>query len=172
MPHADGKLSLPRMQIVRGDITQLAVDAIVNAANSHAAGRRRSGWRDPSRGGSGVAGGMQEVRRLSAGRSETHSRLSTAREVSSFTPSGQFGRAEIAARKRCSPSCYRNSLSLRLKHGLKTIAFPAISCGAYGYPIEEAAEIAVESTAHFLRSKRDHRSRRFRRHERQHSKRV
>ncbi len=47
--------------------------------------------------------------------------------------------------------CYRNSLTLAVKHGLKTIAFPAISCGAYGYPIAEAAEIAVESTAFFLR---------------------
>ena len=49
-------------------------------------------------------------------------------------------------------SCYENSLRLAVEHGLKTIAFPAISCGAYGYPIAEAAEVAVESTAHFLRS--------------------
>ncbi len=49
-------------------------------------------------------------------------------------------------------SCYRNSLRLAAEHKLKTIAFPAISCGAYGYPIGEAAEVAVEVTAHFLRA--------------------
>ena len=47
-------------------------------------------------------------------------------------------------------NCYRNSLKLAVENGIKTIAFPAISCGAYGYPISEATQIAVETTRGFL----------------------
>jgi len=47
-------------------------------------------------------------------------------------------------------NCYRNSLGLAVEKGIKTIAFPAISCGAYGYPISEATQIAVETTREFL----------------------
>lgn len=55
---------------------------------------------------------------------------------------GGHGEPELLA------SCYRNSLKLAAEHGIRTIAFPAISCGAYGYPIEEAVAIAVRETAH------------------------
>jgi O-acetyl-ADP-ribose deacetylase (regulator of RNase III) len=47
-------------------------------------------------------------------------------------------------------NCYRNSLQLAVKNRIRTIAFPAISCGAYGYPIREAARIAVDTTREFL----------------------
>ena len=47
-------------------------------------------------------------------------------------------------------SCYRESLALALKHNIETIAFPAISCGVYGYPIPEAARVAIGTTAGFL----------------------
>ncbi len=47
-------------------------------------------------------------------------------------------------------NCYRNSLQLAVENGIQTIAFPAISCGAYGYPIQEAAEIALKTTREFL----------------------
>ena len=47
-------------------------------------------------------------------------------------------------------NCYRNSLQLAAENGIETIAFPAISCGAYGYPIQEAAEIALKTTREFL----------------------
>ena len=57
---------------------------------------------------------------------------------------GNKGEPELLA------SCYRTSLQLALDHGLKTIAFPAISCGVYGYPIEQAGRIALQTTAEFL----------------------
>ena len=47
-------------------------------------------------------------------------------------------------------NCYRNSLQVAVENGIKTIAFPAISCGAYGYPLQEAAQIAVKTTREFL----------------------
>jgi O-acetyl-ADP-ribose deacetylase (regulator of RNase III) len=62
---------------------------------------------------------------------------------------GDRGEAEVLA------SCYRSSLQLALGNGIKTIAFPAISCGAYRYPISEAASIAVETTRDFLRANND-----------------
>ena len=57
---------------------------------------------------------------------------------------GKRGEPEILA------NCYRNSLQLAVENGIQTIAFPAISCGAYGYPIPEAAEIALKTTREFL----------------------
>ena len=57
---------------------------------------------------------------------------------------GKHGEPETLA------DCYRNTLQLAVENGIKTIAFPAISCGAYGYPVEEAAQIAAKTTREFL----------------------
>ena len=57
---------------------------------------------------------------------------------------GQHREAELLA------SCYRNSLALAREHGIKTIAFPAISCGVYRYPLEQAVAIAVRETAAYI----------------------
>src|SRR5439155_7557848 len=57
---------------------------------------------------------------------------------------GEGGEAQTLA------NCCRNSLQLAVENGIKTIAFPAISCGAYGYPIREATQIAVETTRDYL----------------------
>ncbi|HEX5465012.1 MAG TPA: O-acetyl-ADP-ribose deacetylase, partial [Burkholderiales bacterium] len=59
---------------------------------------------------------------------------------------GKHGEAELLA------SCYRESLKLAVENGLKTIAFPAISCGAYGYPLQQAVAVAVRETAAFARA--------------------
>lgn len=59
---------------------------------------------------------------------------------------GRHGEPELLA------SCYRTSLALAVQHGIASIAFPAISCGIYGYPIPEAADIAVRTTAAYLQT--------------------
>ena len=140
----------PRLALLRGDITKLAVDAIVNAANTTLLG------------GGGVDGAihrtagpelLEECRTLGgcrAGEAKiTRGYLLPARfvihTVGPVWSGGHRGEPETLA------NCYRNSLRVAVENGLRTIAFPAISCGAYRYPITEAATIAVETTRELLR---------------------
>jgi O-acetyl-ADP-ribose deacetylase len=142
----------PRLILLRGDITKLAVDAIVNAANTTLLG------------GGGVdgaihraAGGelLAECRTLGGCRPGeakiTRGYLLPARfvihTVGPVWSGGNRGEPETLA------NCYRNSFQIAIENGLRTIAFPAISCGAYRYPINAAATIAVETTREFLRRK-------------------
>ena len=138
-----------KIDIVGGDITKLKVDAIVNAANTTLLG------------GGGVdgaihraAGGelLAECRTL-GGCPSGEAKITRAYKlparfvihtVGPFWTGGRRGEAEVLA------NCYRNSLHLAVENSVKTIAFPAISCGAYRYPIIEAAKIAIETTREFL----------------------
>jgi O-acetyl-ADP-ribose deacetylase (regulator of RNase III) len=136
------------VEVIRGDIASLEVDAIVNAANERmlggggvdgaihrAAGRRlyevclaipevRPGVRCPT-GQSRITPGFNL-----AARHVIHT-------VGPVWRGGSHGEAELLA------SCYRTALALALQHQVRSIAFPAISCGAYGYPLDQAAAIAV-----------------------------
>jgi len=143
--------SLNKSELLRGDITKVAVDAIVNAANTTLLG------------GGGVDGAihrtagpelLEECRSLGGCRPGeakiTRGYRLPARfiihTVGPFWNGGKRGEAEVLA------NCYRNSLGVAVKNGVKTIAFPAISCGAYRYPIAEAAKIAVATTQEFLQA--------------------
>jgi len=136
--------------LVRGDITKLAVDAIVNAANTTLLG------------GGGVDGAIHraagpellaECKTLGGCRPGeakiTRGYSLRARfvihTVGPVWSGGQRGEPETLA------NCYRNSLLLAAENSVHTIAFPAISCGVYRYPIPDAARIAVETTSEFLR---------------------
>jgi len=137
-----------RVEVRQGDITTLSVEAVVNAANRSLLG------------GGGVDGAihraagprlLEECRNL-GGCPTGESRITggydlPARHVIHTVGPVYRGLAEDA---RLLSDCYRNSLALAAEKGLTSIAFPAISCGAYGYPISEASRIALETVLGFL----------------------
>jgi O-acetyl-ADP-ribose deacetylase (regulator of RNase III) len=138
-----------RLTVREGDITRLTADAIVNAANSRLAG------------GGGVDGAIHRaagINRLQAACREI------IREIGSLPPGeavvtpgfdlrasriihtvGPIWRGGNHDEPGLLRNAYRNSLRLAHEHDLRTVAFPAISCGVYGYPVEDAARIALSA---------------------------
>ena len=137
-----------RLELVQGDITRELVDAVVNAANS---GLRGGGGVDGAihnAGGQTIVDECREIRErqgsVPAGEAVITSggRLPARHVIHTVGPvwrGGGHGEAEVLTR------CYRNSVALAAQRGLSSMAFPSISTGVYGYPVEEAAAIALSA---------------------------
>jgi O-acetyl-ADP-ribose deacetylase (regulator of RNase III) len=142
------------LKLMVGDITKIAADAIVNAANSALAGGGGVDGAIHRAGGPSIMRELDVIRARDGG-CPTGSAVATGagllaaqfvfHAVGPVYRDGRCGEPELLA------SCYRTCLALAEQHAIQTIAFPSISTGAYGYPIRDAAQIALAETTRHLR---------------------
>jgi O-acetyl-ADP-ribose deacetylase (regulator of RNase III) len=144
------------ISLSRGDITRQTVDAIVNAANSSLLGGGGVDGAIHKAGGASILEECLEIRKMQGG-CPTGSAVITSggnlpaqyviHTVGPVWRGGKGNEANLLA------SAYKSSLQLALDYALKTIAFPSISTGAYGYPLDEAAAVALAAVSQFIKEK-------------------
>jgi len=142
------------LSIIQGDITRQATDAIVNAANSSLMGGGGVDGAIHSAGGTAI---LEECKQIVArqGRLPTGKAVITTggnltvkfviHTVGPIWQGGKQGESELLA------SAYRESLRIAAENNLSSVSFPSISTGAYGYPVDEAAKVAINTVVSFSR---------------------
>lgn len=142
------------LSLIQGDITKAEVDAVVNAANSQLIGGGGVDGAIRSAGGDEIEQACAEIRRREGGCPTGKAVITPGgnlhakhviHTVGPVWEGGNSGEPELLA------SCYRESLSLAAANGIQSIAFPSISTGIYGYPIEKAAVVALAAIRDFIK---------------------
>lgn len=141
---------MTEIEVLKGDITKLDVDAIVNAANKTLLGGGGVDGAIHRAAGDELLEECQTLNGCETGQAKITKgyKLPAKWVVHAVGPvwyGGTYNEEEKLA------SCYENSLKLAVKYGIKTIAFPAISCGVYGFPIEKAVKIAYGTVQNFIK---------------------
>ena len=158
------KVNQTDITFVQGDITQQRVSAITNAANSRLAGGGGVDGAIHRAGGPAIMDECDKIRREQGGCPTGQAVITTGGDlyadhvihtVGPIWEGGMSGEPELLA------SCYRQSLKLAVENELKTIAFPSISTGVYGYPMEKAAIVAIETVTLFLEENEEFKEVRF-----------
>jgi O-acetyl-ADP-ribose deacetylase len=148
---------MARLEMIQADITKVKADAIVNAANSSLLGGGGVDGAIHRVGGPEILEECKKIRAKQGGCETGEAVITTAgrlpakyviHTVGPVWRGGRANEAELLA------SCYRKSLELALQHEVKTIAFPSISTGIYGYPIKEASRIALREVSSFVEDNR------------------
>ena len=138
-----------RIEVVLGDLTKETADAIVNAANTSLLGGGGVDGAIHRAGGPAILEACRVLNGCETGDAKitTAGRMPAKYVIHTVGPvyrGGQRGEAELLA------SCHRRSLEVAVENGVRSVSLPAISCGVYGYPIPEAAEIAMATVKEFL----------------------
>ena len=158
------KVNQTDITLVQGDITQQCVSAITNAANSRLAGGGGVDGAIHRAGGPAIMAECDKIRREQGGCPTGQAVITTGGDlyadhvihtVGPIWEGGMSGEPGLLA------SCYRQSLKLAVENELKTIAFPSISTGVYGYPMEKAAIVAIETVTLFLEENEEFKEVRF-----------
>jgi O-acetyl-ADP-ribose deacetylase (regulator of RNase III) len=140
------------IELFQGDITKLQVDAVVNAANSRLAGGGGVDGAIHRAGGPAIMAACRKIGGCPTGEAviTTGGDLPARYVIHTVGPvyrNGGSGEPKLLQ------NAYANSLNLAEKHGVKSMAFPSISTGVYGYPIQEASKIAIDAVAGHLKQK-------------------
>jgi len=144
-----------KLTLISGDITEQETDAIVNAANSSLLGGGGVDGAIHRAGGRKILEECIKIREKQGGCKTGEAVITTGgnlkakhviHTVGPVWQDGSYGEPELLA------SCYRNSLKLAVENGIRTVSFPSISTGAYGYPIDKAARIALKTVINFLKN--------------------
>jgi O-acetyl-ADP-ribose deacetylase (regulator of RNase III) len=146
------RIGSSRLELVEGDITRQDTQAIVNAANTSLLGGGGVDGAIHRAGGPAILGECRMLGGCPTGeaRITTGGRLQARWVIHTVGPvyrDGRHGEPELLAH------AYRNSLALAAERGVESLAFPSISTGAYGYPLNEAAEIALTTAIDFLKAR-------------------
>lgn len=142
-----------KIDIIKGDITKVSVDAIVNAANTSLLGGGGVDGAIHRTGGQAILEDCRKIISRQGGCKVGQAVITTAGKLPSKYVIHTVGPVWNGGQKKEAQKltdCYNNSLQLAVDNDCKTIAFPCISTGIYGYPIKEAAKIAVASVLEFV----------------------
>ena len=148
-------ISKAKLTLILGDITEQETDAIANAANSSLMGGGGVDGAIHRAGGTQILEECIKIRERQGGCETGEAVITTGGKLAAkyvIHTVGPVWRGGSSGEPELLANCYRNSLNLAVENGVKTISFPSISTGVYGYPIEKASSIALKTVMEFLQN--------------------